>query len=420
MSRRVFITGVGVVSSLGLGRRPFWDAIVAGRSGLSPITSFDAAPLGRTLAAQVQGFVPADHLTAREQRHVGRCGAMSLAAARMAVADASLAPEALAHRQACVVMGTTMGEADALAVLDTAWIRQGPEAVSARAVPRYAPYLGAMHLARAFKTRGLVLTLPAACAAGNYALGYASDLLRAGRAEVALAGAAEMLEALQFAGFVRLGAVAPERCQPFDLHRQGLIVGEGAAVFVLESEDHAVRRGASVLAELGGYGIACDAYHVTRPRPDGLGNARAMREAVSRSGLSLDAVDFINAHGTGTRANDAVEATVIREVFAGRRVPVTSVKSMIGHCMGASSALEAVTCIETLRTGFYPPTVGYDTPDPECDLDVVANASRRGKADVVLNNALAFGGYDAVTCFARPGVLPPPEGPGARAAEVGS
>lgn len=408
MSCRVFITGVGVVSSLGLGRRAFWEGIAAGRSGYSPIASFDAAPLGRSLAAQVQGFVPADHLTAREQRQVGRCGAMSLAAARMAVADAGLGADALATQRAAVVLGTTMGEADQLAVLDTAWIRQGPDAVAPSAVPRYAPSLGAMHVARAFKTRGLVLTLPAACAAGNYALGYASDLLRAGKADVALAGAAEMLEALQFAGFVRLGAVAPERCQPFDLNRQGLIVGEGAGVFVLETEAHAVRRGATVLAELGGYGIACDAYHVTRPRPDGAGNARAMREAIWRSGLTVDDVDFLNAHGTGTRANDAVEATVVREVFGPRRVPLTSVKSMIGHCMGASSALEAVTCIETLRTGVYPPTMGYETPDPECDLDVVANTARHGKADVVLNNALAFGGYDAVTCFARPGVLPPP------------
>jgi len=418
MTPRVLITGVGVVSSLGLGRQRFWDAIVAGRSGFTPIASFDAEPLGRTIAAQVQDFSPADHLTAREQRHVGRCGAMSLAAARMAVADAALPAEALMRPGACVVMGTTMGEADALAQLDTAWIRQGPEAVSARAVPRYAPYLGAMHIARAFKTRGPVLTLPAACAAGNYALGYASDLLRSGRAEVALAGAAEMLEALQFAGFVRLGAVAPARCQPFDLNRLGLIVGEGAAVFVLETEAHAVRRGAQVLAELGGYGIACDAYHVTRPRPDGIGNARAMREAVARSGLSVDAVDFINAHGTGTRANDTVEATVIAEVFGERRVPVTSIKSMIGHCMGASSALEAVTCIETLRTGIYPPTMGYETADPECALDVVANTARRGRADVVLNNALAFGGYDAVTCFARPGVLPPPDARQRLAAEV--
>ncbi len=165
MSCRVFITGVGVVSSLGLGRRAFWEGIVAGRSGYSPIGSFDAAPLGRTLAAQVQGFVPADHLTAREQRQVGRCGAMSLAAARMAVADAGLGADALATQRAAVVLGTTMGEADQLAVLDTAWIRQGPDAVAPKAVPRYAPSLGAMHVARAFKTRGLVLTLPAACAA---------------------------------------------------------------------------------------------------------------------------------------------------------------------------------------------------------------------------------------------------------------
>lgn len=301
-----------------------------------------------------------------------------------------------------------MGEADVIEGVDTSRIRGGFEAMEARDVMRAAPYLLSHFVARATGARGMVLTLPAACAAGNYAIGFASDLIRSGRADVVITGASEMIQEVQFAGFARLGAIAPERCQPFDANRKGLILGEGAGVLVLESEAHAVRRGATALAEVGGYGLACDAYHITRPHPEGTGNARAMREAIARSGLSPEDVDFVNAHGTGTSANDSVESKVMREVFGDRRVPLTSVKSMIGHCMGASSALEAVTCVETILSGLYPPTMNYETADPECDVDVVANASRAGASGVVLNNALAFGGYDAVLCLARPGRLPAP------------
>jgi 3-oxoacyl-[acyl-carrier-protein] synthase II len=202
--------------------------------------------------------------------------------------------------------------------------------------------------------------------------------------------------------------MAPERCQPFDLNRQGLILGEGAGLLILESEAHAVRRGARAMAEIGGYGLTCDAYHITRPHPDAAGSISAMRQAIVRSGLTPSDVDFVNAHGTGTRHNDVAESKVMREIFGDRQVPITSMKSMLGHCMGAASALEAIGCVMTLETGVYPPTIGYETPDPECAVDVVANTARRGKADVVINNSLAFGGYNAVACFAKPGVLRDP------------
>lgn len=399
---------MGVVSPVGLGRAAFWRSLVEGRGGTRAIASFDATRLGRTFAAEVQGFTASDHLTAVEVRRAGRCAAFALAAARMAVRDAGLPEAALRSERASVVLGTTMGEADVCGLLDARWIHEGPDAMSPRVIPKFAPYLLSMETAQALGCRGTVLTLPAACAAGNYAIGYASDLIRAGRADVVITGAAEMLQELQFAGFVRLGAVAPERCQPFDLDRQGLIVGEGAGVMVLESEAHAVRRGATALAEVGGYGIACDGFHITRPEPSGAGVIHALREAIRRSGLTPDGVDFINAHGTGTRANDAVESTAVRAVFGDRRVPISSIKSLIGHCMGAASAIEAVSCVETLGSGIYPPTTGYVTADPECDVAVVANAAGRGRADAVVNHSLAFGGYDAVVLFAKPDHLPAP------------
>ncbi len=301
-----------------------------------------------------------------------------------------------------------MGEADVLEDLDHAWIKSGPRGVKRALIPKYGSTLLPIHVARAVGAEGMVLTLPAACAAGNYAIGFGADLIRAGRADVVITGSAEIIQELQFSGFVRLAAMAPNRCQPFDLNRQGLIVGEGAGLLVLESEAHAVRRGARAQAEVGGYGLSCDAYHITRPHPEATGSIAAMMRAIESSGLRPEDVDFVNAHGTGTRANDVAEAKVMRDVFGGRRVPISSMKSLTGHCMGASSALEALGCVMTIETGIYPPTVAYETPDPECDLDVVANVARKGKADVVLNNSLAFGGYNAVTCFARPGVLPEP------------
>jgi 3-oxoacyl-[acyl-carrier-protein] synthase II len=301
-----------------------------------------------------------------------------------------------------------MGEAQLLADMEHEWIVNGPRAVRSSAIPKYGSTLLPIHVARAIGARGMVLTLPAACAAGNYAIGFGADLIRAGRADVVVTGAAELIQQLQFSGFVRLAAMASDRCQPFDLNRQGLLLGEGAGLLVLESEQHAARRGARPAAEVGGYGLSCDAYHITRPHPLAAGSIAAMRAAIERSGLTPADIDFINAHGTGTRHNDAAEAKVVHDVFGDRRVPVSSMKSMLGHCMGAASAIEAIGCIFSIEKGLYPPTIGFETPDPECDLDVVANVARSGKADIVVNNSLAFGGYNAVSVFARPGVLPPP------------
>jgi len=399
---------MGVVSSLGFGREAFWDGIVAGRQGFATVDSFETSGFDRSVAGEVKGFRGRDFLTSAEARRTGRCAAFALASARMAVKDAGIAPELLAGERTSVIVGTTMGEADVIGRLEDAFIRKGTGGLDAAKLPLYGTTLLPIHVARAFGARGMVQALPAACAAGNYAIAFATDLIRSGRADVVITGASEMLHKHQFAGFVRLGAVAPDRCQPFDKNRRGIIIGEGGAMLVLESEAHAVRRGASVLAEIGGCGLACDAHHITRPHPGGAGSLAAMRDAIARSGITPDQVDFINAHGTGTQANDKVESHVVREVFGDRLVPISSLKSMIGHCMGAASALEAVACVMTVQTGVYPPTVGFETPDPECAVNLVANRASSGRADIVVNNSLAFGGYDAVVTFARPGVLPEP------------
>ena len=405
----MFVTGAGVVSSVGLGRKDFYRSLQEGKSGVSKVESFDTSQLGRDYAGEVKGFRPEDHLTQAEQRRTGRCSAMTLAAMRMALADAGLAEDGVRGPRTSVVLGTTMGEADVIADLDHGWIAKGPSGVSRTTLPKYGSTLLPIHVARAIGAQGMTLTLPGACAAGNYAIGFGADLIRGGRADVVVAGAAEILQELQYSGFVRLSAVAPLVCQPFDLNRQGLIIGEGAALLILESEEHAVRRNANVLAEIGGYGITCDAYHITRPHPDAVGSVAAMRLALRHSGIRPEDVDFVNAHGTGTRANDATEAKVMKDVFGDRRVPISSMKSTLGHCMGAASALEAVGCLMTIETGVYPPTMNFETKDPECDVELVANVARKGPANILLNNSLAFGGYNAVACFAKPGVLPDPK-----------
>jgi len=401
---RVYVTGIGVVSSLGFGRKPYWDALVRGASGISEVTLFDTASLGRSLGGEVKGFVATDFMSESEARRMGRCSAFSVAAARMAAEDAGLKEHELAGERTAVVVGTTMGEANVLGELQQAWIHEGE--VRPAQLPRYGTTLLPIHVARAFGACGMVQTLPAACAAGNYAIGFAADQIRSGRCDVAVTGAVEIIEKLEYCGFVRLGAMSPDLCQPFDANRKGLILGEGSTMLILESEERVVRRGATPLAEVGGYGLACDAHHITRPHPEGEGSLKAMRHALESSRIDADEVDHINAHGTGTSANDSVEAKVIKAMFGDRDLPVTSIKSMIGHCMGASSAMEAAACIMSIQTGVLPPTINYETPDPDCDLRIVANEKMERKVDIVLNNALAFGGYDAVVTFARPGRLP--------------
>lgn len=401
---------MGVVSPVGIGVPAFWESLVNGRSGAAEVTAFDTSAMSRHIACEVKGFRPRDHLTAAEARHAGRCSAMALTAAREAVEGSGLTPKQLAGERTAVVIGTTMGEANILGELESAWIHEGESALHAMKMARYGSTLLPIHLARAFHTRGMVQTLPAACAAGNYAIGFAADQIRAGRADVAITGATEILEKLEFAGFARLGAVAPERVQPFDINRKGLLLGEGAGIVILESEAHVVARGGVPIAEVGGYGLACDAHHITRPHPTGEGSIEAMRQAIGSSGITPAEVSFINAHGTGTAANDRVEAKVINEIFEDYRVPVSSNKSVFGHCMGAASAVEAVSCIRTLQTGIMPPTINVEEQDPACDLNLITDDASKvgavGDVKVVLNNALAFGGYDAVLTLAQPGVLP--------------
>jgi 3-oxoacyl-[acyl-carrier-protein] synthase II len=300
-------------------------------------------------------------------------------------------------------MGTTSGEPLFIEQYNDIRKSSGAETVPADVFARYPCHVIPAHVAVEFDLHGPCLMIPTACAAGNYAIGYGFDMIRTGRATAVLAGGADAFSRITYMGFSRLGAIAPQRCQPFDRNRKGMVPGEGAAVLVLEPIDRAHARGASIHAEVLGYGVSCDSHHMTAAHPQGDGAVRAMAAAFRESGVSADDIDYISAHGTGTPTNDRIETLAVRTLFNGRAagIPMSSIKSMIGHTMGAASAIEAAACCLALETGWVPPTMNYEEPDPECDLDYVPNRARKADPRVVLNNAYAFGGNNASLCLAR-------------------
>lgn len=401
MRRRVVVTGLGVVSSVGIGWRPFWSAMLAGRSGIRPVRYLDTADFPTHCGGEVVDFDPLGVMPAAVARRLGRGTQFAIAASSEAIHDAGLSGAQLAQARAGVCLGTTMADIQALETVHGAWVADEGARLPVRLFTQYPSCSISGHIAARFGFDGPNVMIPTACAAGNYAIAYASDLLRLDKADVMLAGGAEPFSRIVFTGFNRLMAVAPERCQPFDRNRKGMLVAEGAAVLMLERLDDALARRAPIYAEVLGYGMSCDANHMTIPHPDGVQQvmARALRDA----GLTPADIDYISAHGTGTPANDRTEAQAIRAVFGARtdHLPVSSIKSMLGHAMGAASAMEAVVCVLAAREDRIPPTINFETPDPDCPIDCVPNASRGHRVRVALNNSFAFGGNNACVAFGK-------------------
>ncbi|MBV8203203.1 MAG: beta-ketoacyl-[acyl-carrier-protein] synthase family protein [Acidobacteria bacterium] len=400
-ARRVAVTGLGAVTPVGTGKDEVWASLLAGRLGFAPVASFDTRAFSVHLGAEVQGFSPAPYVRELDPRGMGRASQLAIAAARLALTDAGPgAVTAVTPELAGVAMGTTSGEPREVERFDDRYLAGQLDAVGAEFMTLYPCHMIAAHVARELGFAGVNTMIPAACAAGNYAIANAMDLLRAGRADVMLAGGADAFSRITYAGFSRLGAIAPERCQPFDRRRKGMIPGEGAAVLVLEPLDAALRRSARIYAEVAGYGLSCDAHHMTAAHPEGEGAVRAMRRALADAGVAPEEVSYISAHGTGTPTNDRLEAIAVGRVFgAGTRVPISSIKSMLGHTMGAASAIEAAVCALAVATDMIPPTMGLE--EPEGDLDYVPNAARRHPVKVAMNNAYAFGGNNASVIFRR-------------------
>ena len=392
---RVVVTGVGMVTSIGTGREEFWPSLLDGRSNVGPVESFDTRDYSVHNGAEVRNFDPERFVLKLDPHQVGRASQFAIAAARLALIDANIEIDRLNPHRVGVSMGTTSGEPREVKRFDDNNIANTLDQVGSSFIRRYPCNLIAANVAREFGFAGINVVIPTACAAGNFAIAHAFEVLRSGRADLMLAGGSDSFSRITYAGFARLGAVAPEICQPFDRHRKGMIPGEGAAVLVLEPLSKARARGVQVYAEVSGYGLSCDGHHMTAG--DGEGAARAMSQALHNAGIKPDEVSYISAHGTGTPTNDRLETIAVKRVFgeSAARIPISSIKSMLGHTMGAASAIEAATCALATLHDQIPPTINFSERDPNCNLDYVPNLARDHRVHLAMNNAYAFGGNNA-------------------------
>ncbi|MDQ3991283.1 MAG: beta-ketoacyl-ACP synthase II [Actinomycetota bacterium] len=409
MSRKVVITGIGPVTPVGTGREPFWDSLVAGRSGIGPITRFDAEGYPVRIAGEVRDFDPTEHMDRKEVRRTDRVVHLAVAAAKLAWLDAG-EPGVEPSRAGVVLstgiggLGTTMAQAEVL-------FNRGPDRVSPFLVPGMMPNAAAGQVAMELGLTGPNTCITTACAAGAHAVGEAYRYVRDGIADVCVAGGSEaVITALAVAGFAQMQALSrnpdPERAsRPFDADRDGFVLSEGACVLVLEEAERAAARGARIFAEVAGYGASADAFHVTQPEPQGGGAVLAMQAALADAGEPAEAVDHVNAHGTSTALNDVAETRALKKALGdhAHRVAVSSTKSMTGHLLGAAGAVEAAATALALSTGTAPPTINYETPDPECDLDYVPNRARSMDIGLALSNSFGFGGQNAVLALRRAG-----------------
>ena len=397
--QRVVVTGLGVISSIGIGIQDFWKNLIAGKSGISEIESFDTSQYPIHKGGEVKNFRPQDFIDRRKIKHLGRASQMAIAATKLALEDAKLKSKQI--NNAGVLLGTTMGEAQILEELDSVWVKDGEQKIISNFISAYLSNNLSVNVALNFSLKGFNAVMPTACSSANYATGYGYDLISSGQNETMLCGGTDAFSRVAFTGFNRLLAMAPEKCQPFDKNRKGMMLGEGAGILVLESLDHAQKRNAKIYAEILGYGLSCDAHHMTQPSEDGI--VRCMEKALKESGVSKDEIDYISAHGTGTPQNDKVECAAIKRLFGKRakQVPCSSIKSMLGHTMGAASAIESIACCLAIKEQIIPPTINFETPEEDCDIDCVPNKARKLKVGIVLNNSYAFGGNNASLVLSR-------------------
>ncbi len=412
MRRRVVVTGLGAVTPLGHDVETTWEGLLSGRSGAGRITSFDPSDLDVRIAAEVKGFDVAKRMGRRRARRNDRFTLLALEAAHEAVADSEIdfSEDGVDRQRVGVLIGTGIG--GVLVLLDShdVYKSRGPRRVSPFMIPSLMPNAASAVIAIDFDLKGTNFAVSSACATGSHAIGEAAAIIRRGDVDVVICGGSEAaIHPLAMAALANMGAISrrndePQRAsRPFDAERDGFVLGEGTGVLVLESLEHAMERGARIRAELVGYAGTCDAFHIAAPEESGEGAVRAMGLALRDAGLSPNEVDYLNAHGTSTPLNDGMETQAIRTVFGEHadRLAVSSIKSMIGHLMGAAGAVEAVACVRSLETGWVAPTINYENPDPKCDLDYVPNEAREVGLRVTLSNSFGFGGHNACLVLRR-------------------
>ena len=409
--RKVVVTGLGMVSPLGLDVSDSWDGIAAGRSGIDSITRFDAEAFDTRFAAEVKGFNAENYLDRKEARRMDRFAQFAAVAAQEACREANLNPREMNRYSVHAVIGSGIGGIGTLTEQHQVLLERGPRRVTPFLIPMMLADMGSAQVSMVTGAMGANYCITSSCSSGADAIGTGWDLIRHGQAEVVLAGGAEApIAPLSVAGFNALRALSrqndhPQRAsQPFNRHRDGFVLAEGAAVMVLESAQHAASRGAEPLAELRGYAATSDSHHLTEPNPTGQSAAAAVTAALAAAGLTAADVDYLNAHGTSTPLNDWHETKALKLALGddAYRVPVSSTKSMTGHLLGAGGALEAALCVMAMRKGLMPPTINLDEPDEECDLDYVPNVARAAELNVALSNSFGFGGHNSVIVLTRP------------------
>ena len=409
--RRVVVTGVGAITPIGHGREGFWQGLKEGRSGTQRVDDLiDLEGIESKLGAPVRDFDPLEYMDKRRARKLGRSTQLAIAAARLALEDSGLPLENEDKDRIGVLIGTGIGNIEVLIENHLTILEKGPRRVSPFFVPMFMPNAVAGEISIEWGLRGPDYGIVSACASSNHAVGMAADLIRWGYADVMVTGGSEsVMLPLTYAGFDQARALSrrndePERAsRPFDAERDGFVVGEGAGILILESLEHAMKRDARVYAELAGHGMSADAHHITAPDPEGRGAQKAMENALQNARVSREEVGYINAHGTATDLGDVAETKAIKAVFGERayQIPVSSTKSQIGHLMGGAGAVEAIAALMALVEGVLPPTINYEHPDPECDLDYVPNEARPAKVDVVLSNSFGFGGHNSTIVLRR-------------------
>jgi len=410
MSNRVVVTGMGCISPLGNTVADLWHGLMAGKSGAAPITHFDTLEYKTKFAAEVKGFDGAALFGSREARRMDRFSQFAVASSTQAVENAGLEINDSNRDRIGVVIGSGIGGLGTLYEQTLLLADRGPSRVSPFLIPMMLADTGPGMVAIHLGLRGPNMAVVTACATGTNSIGEAAKMIQRGMADVILAGGAEAaIVPIAFAGMNVMGALStrnsdPQRAsRPFDKDRDGFVMGEGSAVLVLESLEHALNRQAHILAEFRGYGATNDAYHISAPAENGAGAAACMRMALTDAGLNLDQIDYINAHGTSTFLNDKSETSAIKTVFGEQAysIPISSTKSMTGHLLGAAGALEGVICVQTIQEQILPPTINYETPDPDCDLDYVPNAPRPAHIRNLMSNSFGFGGHNAAILFSR-------------------
>ena len=406
--RRIAVTGIGPVTPIGTGVEDFWTGLITGRSGAGPITRFDATDFKSKVAAEIHDFEITDYLPARNARRLDRFSQLAYAAATLAMADAGMKPSDPDPARVGMVIGSGIGGIGLWEEEHTQMLKRGPRFVSPSLIAMMIPNAAAGSLAIEFGFTGPNECTVTACASSGHAIARGMEYIRTGAADVVLVGGAEScISPMSVASFCSARALTtrnddPDHAsRPFDAERDGFVIGEAATVLVFESMDHARGRGARILAEAVGYGLSSDAYHVVAPHPDGAGATAAMIAALEDAQIGPGEVGYINAHATSTPLGDASEAKAVRKVFGSQPPPTSATKSMTGHLLGAAGATEAAASILAMVRGKLPPTINYEQPDPECDLDVVPNTARDAKVDVVMSNSFGFGGHNVSVLFGR-------------------